>query len=105
MKTGIYFNRTVNEITSVVDGDRHPGPQWLHVSDETGLGLLAVRVLLVEAGLVDDPTQVYWLMPQPEVDTKPILLCDSAAARPTDDGLLLRLRGSFRGARRPGYSA
>ena len=64
MRTGICFNRTTNEIMSVTDADDHPGPQWQHVTGETRLGLLAIRKLLVERGLVDDATVVYWYMPQ-----------------------------------------
>ena len=99
--TGVYFNSTANEIMSVTDAAGHPGPQWLHVSDETGLGLLAIRKLLAERGLARDPTAVYWYLPQPLETTHPPLRCEFAATQPTKTGLLARLRAALRDARRP----
>ena len=105
IKIGVYFNRTANEVMSVTDAAGHPGPQWLHVSDETGLGLLAIRKLLAERGLASDPTAVYWYLPQPPETTQPALRCDVAATPPTNTGLLARLRAGLRDARRPSVPA
>lgn len=96
--SGVYFNRVANEVMSVTDTARQPGPQWLHVSDETRLGLLAIRKLLAERGLAPDPTAVYWYLPQPLETAQPPLGCDSAATRPTNARLLARLRATLRDA-------
>lgn len=97
-RIGVYFNRAANEVMNVTDASGHPGPQWLHVSDETRLGLLAIRKLLAERGLARDPAAVYWYLPQPLETTQPPLRCDLAATRPTNTGLLARLRTALRDA-------
>lgn len=104
MRTGIYFNGTTNEITSVTDADGHPGPQWHHVSDDVGLGLLAIRQLLVERGLVGEGTTVYWYLAQPEEATSLVLPCEPVAEENANGGTLTRLRAALRGARRPPLS-
>ena len=101
MRTGIYFNPSTNEVTSVTDADAHPGAQWQHVSDDSKLGLLAIRKVVLERGLVNDLTTVYWYLPQPPEAIKPLLGCDVPAARPTNAGLLARLRAALPGAGRP----
>ncbi len=61
-EVGIYFNNVSKEIfaraslaTALPDGGA-----WAKVSDDSRLGLLAVRKVLVEAGFVVDPRPVYW---------------------------------------------
>ncbi len=100
MKTGIYFSHTENEVMSVTEADARLGPEWLHVSDESRLGLLAIRRLLAEDSLVADPNVVYWFMPQPVAET-PALGCDAPSTRPDHRGPLARLRTALRGARSP----
>ncbi len=100
MRTGIYFNPSTNEVTSVTDADVPPRSQWQHVSDDSRLGLLAIRELVLERGLADDPTTVYWYLPQPAEAVKPLPGCD-APARPTNAGPLARLRAALPGAGRP----
>lgn len=102
MKTGIYFNRTKNEVMSVTDGDARPGPEWLHLSDEPRLGLLAIRELVKEAGLVADLSEVYWHLPQ-VVEEAPALSCDPPPVPLTKRGPIARLNAILRGPRRPPF--
>jgi len=63
MLTGIYFNKDLNEVRSVGLGqDEEPlaDSDWVRVSDDPRLGLLAIRRLLSEQGLVADPRGVDW---------------------------------------------
>ena len=64
MLAGIYFNKNLNEVHSVGLGqDEEPltDSDWVRVSDDPRLGLLAIRRLLTEQGLVADPRGVDWL--------------------------------------------
>ena len=76
MKTGIYYNNMTQEITSVTNGDLPSEAGWTHLTDESQLGLLAVRAILVGRGLVEDDTAVYWHLPQPEQAGGPALVCE-----------------------------
>lgn len=63
MTIGIFFNRSFNEIFAVglCDDDELPETAgWIKVSDDPHLGLLPVRRLLVEGGLVKDYRLAYW---------------------------------------------
>ncbi len=40
-----------------------PGPEWTKISDDPMLGLLAIRGILAEKGLVADPEAVAWDYP------------------------------------------
>ncbi len=101
MKTGIYYNDTTREITSVTNGGLPSEAGWTHLTDDAQLGLLAVRAILVDRGLVDDGTTVYWHLPQPEEEGGPALRCDVAARRQSAPGWWGRLRALLRGNRRP----
>ena len=76
MKTGIYYNDTTKEITSVTDENISVGSDWCFLTSQAGLGLLAVRSMLVEQGLVNDERIVYWQLPQPRESTPAPILCD-----------------------------
>lgn len=101
MKTGIYYNDTTKEITSVTNGVLPSEDEWTHLTDDAQLGLLAVRAILVDRGLVDDGTTVYWHLPQSEEPGGPALRCDVADRPKSAPGWLGRLRALFRGNRRP----
>jgi len=95
MEMGIYFKAETNEITRV-SGSNQPEPGWLHVSQNARLGLLAVRRILAERGLVSDPREVYWYFPQPVEETKPAGFCEVADSTP-NSGVLARRRTAVRG--------
>ena len=59
MKTGIYYNDRTKEITSVSNGNVLPNAGWTQVSDESQLGLIAVRAMLEERGIIEDGSVVY----------------------------------------------
>ena len=101
MKTGIYYNDITNEITSVTSGALPSEAGCTHLTDDAQLGLLAVRAMLIDRGLADDGTAVYWHLPQPEEVGGPALRCDAAARRQSAAGWLGRLRALLRGNRRP----
>ncbi len=73
MDQGIYFKAETNEAVSVASGEQAPSDGWLKLSDEPGLGLVAVRGLLLERELVDErrALDVYWRLappgPQPPI--------------------------------------
>ena len=69
MKTGVYYNKSTEEVISISAGDEEPGDGWVHVSDEPEFRLVPVRALLVKRGFVRNAQGVYWHMPQPEEDT------------------------------------
>ncbi len=98
---GIYFNRKTKEVARVALGESPPEGEWKMVSEDAGLGLLAIRRLVAEQGLVDDPETVFWHMPQPPQPTAPLLLCPPDAGRPTRPGLPARLLRSHRDQGRP----
>ncbi len=81
MKKGMYFNQITKEITSVTTGDLPSESGWTHVTDETQLGLLAARAILVDRGLVDDDSAVYWHFPQPIEANQPLFLCQEPSER------------------------
>lgn len=65
MQQGIYFRSRTSEVTAVTDEtDTLPGAGWERVAEDTRLGLVAVRHLLIERGLVDaeGAIPVYWRM-------------------------------------------
>lgn len=64
MKPGIYWNPETMEITRITSNEAPPRGEWQHITDDTGLGLIATRRLLRGKGLVDEPNGVYWHMPQ-----------------------------------------
>lgn len=101
MNSGIYFNSTTKEITSVTDGDLGLEDNWTYLTNEARLGLLAIRSILRERGLVDDDTAVYWYLPQPSEATGSVPRCDVDIAREPTAGWRDRLRAGFRGNRRP----
>ena len=105
VKTGIYFNGSTNEITSAIDTEQALGQEWLQVSDDRGLRLLAVRKLLVERGIVEDPTTVYWRMPQPTDKPKLAVACEPESVERPRHGPLRMVRSIFRGPGRPAVSA
>lgn len=73
------------------------------MSDDTGIGLLAIRQLLVGRGLAQDPTAIYWHMPQPDDSAVPALCLDATTSQQEDGrlGLWARLRRALPGARGP----
>ena len=75
MNTGIYYNNITKEITSVTNSDLPSEAGWRQLTDDPQLGLLAVRALLVDRGLVDEDTTVYWHLPQPDQAGGPALVC------------------------------
>ena len=101
MRTGIYFNDATKEITSVTNGALPSEAGWTHLTDETQLGLLAVRSNLTDRGLVGDDRAVYWHLPQPEQAGGPLLRCDGAGTRRSAAGWLGSLRALLKGSRRP----
>ncbi len=101
MRTGIYYNDTTKEITSVTNGVLPSEAGLTHLTDDAQLGLLAVRAILVDRGLVDDVTAVYWYLPQSEEPGGPALRCDVADRPQSAPGWLARLRTLLRGNRRP----
>ncbi len=101
MINGIYFNKTTNEVMTITDTDDHPGKEWLRVVEETGLGLIAIRNLLADRELADDPAAVYWHMPQPEESTDSFFCADGPVVEHAHVGLLSRLIDTVRGGRRP----
>ena len=101
MNSGIYFNPTTKEITSVTDGDIGLEGDWTYLTKDARLGLLAVRSILRERGLVDDDTAVYWYLPQPSEATESVPRCDLDIARRPSAGWRNRLRAAFRVIRRP----
>ena len=103
MRTGIYYNDATKEITSVTNGALPSEAGWTHLTDETQLGLLAVRSILTDRGLVNDDRAVYWHFPQPEQagGPLPLLRCDVAGTRRSAGGWLGSLRGLLKGNRRP----
>lgn len=63
MRPAVYFNPTTNEIFTVglsQDEQFPAGNGWIKVSDNPRLGLLPVRELLVQQGLVENARRVYW---------------------------------------------
>jgi hypothetical protein len=61
--TGIFFKAASKEIVrALTSGERPFGDEWGHVSDDSALGLVEIRSLLIERGLVDDRESiaVYW---------------------------------------------
>lgn len=101
MRTGIYFNDATKEITSVTNGALPSEAGWTHLTDETQLGLLAVRSILTDRGLVDDDTAVYWHLPQPQQAGGLLLLCDGPGTRRSATGWLGGLRTLLKGNSRP----
>ncbi len=101
MKTGIYYSDITKEITSVTNDALPSEDRWTHLTDDAQLGLLAVRAILVDRGLVDDVTAVYWYFPLPKEAGGPALQCDAAGTRQSALGWLGRLRALLRGNRRP----
>lgn len=95
MKTGIYYNDITKEITSVTNGDLPSEVGWRQLTDDPRLGLLAVRAFLVERGLVDDDTAVYWHLPQPKQAGGPALFCEPPEKK--TNGRLGRLWSGLRG--------
>ena len=83
MKHGIYFRTATSEVLDVHDGHgQPPGGDWKHVTEEAGLGLVAVRRLLVEHGLVDGEgaKEVYWYLPPKKQDDEQSPPTQSAVA-------------------------
>jgi hypothetical protein len=62
-RPGIYFNRATNEIRRVMDTDGSLGAQWEYITGDVKLRLLAIREILKDRGLGDDPKRAYWYMP------------------------------------------
>lgn len=100
MKTGMYYNDATKEITSVTNGTLPSEAGWTHLTDETQLGLLAVRSILAERGMVDDDRTVYWHLPQPEEAGGPPLRCDVAGTQRSAASWLVSLRALLKGDRR-----
>lgn len=60
-KTGVYFRKSTKEVLRVAsEGEVPAGDDWIHVSEETDLGLLQAREVLRARALVDDARDVYW---------------------------------------------
>ena len=71
MQTGIYFRRETAELARVTaEQDGLPGDGWERLTDQSELGLVALRALAVERRLADEHTahDVYWHMPRPKDD-------------------------------------
>lgn len=100
MKTGIYYNAITKEITSVTNDTLPSDAGWTHLTDETQLGLLAVRSILADRGIVDDDRAVYWHLPQPEEAGGPPLRCYVAGTQLSAASWLVRLRALLKGNRR-----
>ncbi len=98
MKAGVYYNDITHEITSVTNSDLPSGAGWTHLTDEAQLGLLAVRAMLIDRGLVDDDRAVYWHLPQPERAEGLALVCEppDKKTRGLRGGLWSVLRGNER---------
>ena len=101
MRTGIYYNDARKEITSVTNGALPSEAGWTHLTDETQLGLLAIRSILTDRGLVGDDRAVYWHLPQPEQADGPPLRCDVAGTRQSAASWLGSLRALLKDNRRP----
>ena len=97
MKTGIYFNGRTNEIMSITDEKISVGSDWRFLTSQATLGLLAVRGVLVEQGLVCDEKAVYWHFPQPVEATLALLRCQAPSKRQAGFGWLRRKPASFSG--------
>ena len=97
MNTGIYYNNITKEITSVTNSDLLSEAGWRQLTDDPQLGLLAVRALLVDRGLVDEDTTVYWHLPQPDQAGGPALVCAQTETEKKTGGRLSRLWSNLRG--------
>lgn len=96
MQPGIYWSPDTKEITSISDDSLLPRGEWLHVTDDKDLGLIAARELLVARGTLEDASQVYWYLPQTSAEPAMHLYptCD-ISDRP--HGLMDRARDAIRG--------
>lgn len=81
MQKGTYYNRITKEITTITSGDLPSETGWTLLTDETRLGLLAARAMLVDRRLVDDESAVYWHFPQPLEANEPLFLCQEPSER------------------------
>lgn len=66
MEHGTYFRAETGELLTVPDGaDAPEGGGWERVTDETGMGLVGLRRLLLDRGLIDEAgaQDIYWSMP------------------------------------------
>ena len=59
---GIYFNSVYDEIFARASEDTElpDAENWVKVSDDARLGLVAIRTLLIEDGLTTDSPAVNW---------------------------------------------
>ncbi len=73
MQQGIYFRSRTSEVLAVTNTtDTLPGADWERVAEDSSLGLVAVRTLLIERGLVDavGAIPVYWHIARPTGEAK-----------------------------------
>jgi hypothetical protein len=60
-KAGVYLNTTNNTVRRVGVGVNAPGePEWVKVSDDPNLGLLAIREVAGERRLSPAATAIAW---------------------------------------------
>lgn len=60
-KAGIYLNTTTNTVRRVGVGVNAPAePEWVKVSDDPNLGLLAIREVAGERRLSPQPGAIAW---------------------------------------------
>lgn len=75
MDTGIFFKASSKEIVRALTSDERPSAdEWAQVSDDSALGLVEIRSLLIERGLVDERESiaVYWrLAPRSPAQSSP----------------------------------
>ena len=62
MVVGVYFNSAYEEVLALASEEVAPpdAEGWDKVSDDAGLGLVAIRALLVENGLTANARAIEW---------------------------------------------
>lgn len=60
-KPGIYFNAAkAKALRAATRFAAPPGPDWVLLDEDTMIGMVRVRELVAERGLLDDPMQIQW---------------------------------------------
>ena len=68
MRPGTYYRPASRELAVILGDEAPPGRGWQPLTGRTDLGLVALRALLVERGVVGnrDVRAYYWHMPPTE---------------------------------------